>query len=138
MSEQTERAEKTRTYYLSTLEMYNLDTACRLITRAFGKHLYLVGTCAEGKRYRDVDVRLILDDDQFDALFPEAPAPLLWELLCIAIGDYLRQRTGLPIDFQIQRRTEANEKHSGPRNPLGRDRHYAGGGDGTPKWMEIA
>jgi hypothetical protein len=55
-----------------------------------------------------------------------------WQLLSLALGDYLRKRTGLPIDFQIQRQTQANERHSKPRNPLGMKRTFAGGGDGTP------
>jgi hypothetical protein len=81
--------------------------------------------------YRDVDVRLMLDDGQFAAACPTRER---WELLCLAIGTYLRERTGLPVDFQIQRAAEANEKHDGPRNPLGTGRMFAGGGDGTPEW----
>ena len=51
-----------------------------------------------------------------------------------AIGAYLKDRTGLPIDFQIQRTDIANAAHDGPRNPLGMGRVFAGGGDGTPPW----
>ena len=80
--------------------------------------------------YRDVDVRLILEDDEFDKVIGTDRAR--WELLSLAIGDYLRLRTRLPIDFQIQRQTEANERHDKPRNPLGMARTFAGGGDGTP------
>jgi hypothetical protein len=64
-----------------------------------------------------------------------------WELACLSIGAYLSSRTGLPIDFQIQRISEANAKHGHrPRNPLGMGgaaaRVFAGGGDGTPAWEQ--
>ncbi|MGB6771157.1 MAG: hypothetical protein WBF51_04045 [Candidatus Dormiibacterota bacterium] len=121
---------------LTTAEMYDLDAACRMIARAFDCP-YLVGSAGiEGRRdYRDVDVRLILSDEEFDKLFPDmAIGRPRWELLCVALGDYLRIRTRLPIDFQIQRQTEANQKHNGKyRNPLGMARNFAGGGDATPE-----
>lgn len=43
-----------------------------------------------------------------------------WSLICISISHWLRLRTGLPIDFQIQPQTWANEqypKHT--RNAIG-------------------
>ena len=46
---------KTRTDLLTTLEMYELDAACRLISRAFdGGPPYLVGTPATAARKRTV------------------------------------------------------------------------------------
>lgn len=125
---------------LSTLDLHNLDVACQMISAGFDSPPYLVGTAgafAEGDGYRDVDVRLILGDEDFAAICPTRDR---WELLCVAIGTWLRERTGLPVDFQIQQRTAANEKHDKPRNPLGltvrgrRSRVFAGGGDGTPEW----
>jgi len=123
-----------RTDSLTTVELYNLDAACRLVSRAFnGGPPYLVGSAGIGGTggYRDVDVRLILDEDEFAAVCPTRER---WELLCLAISAYLSERTGLPIDFQIQRTKEANERFSGSRNPLGMGRVFAGGGDGTPEW----
>ena len=126
---------KARTDLLTTVEMYNLDAACRLIRRAFrGARPYLVGTAGAGgaDTYRDVDVRLMLDDDEFAAVCPDLAR---WELLCVTISAYLSERTGLPVDFQIQRTREANERYGGKmRNPLGGGRIFAGGGDGTPLW----
>lgn len=116
---------------LTTSQMYELDGACDLIRRAFGPP-YLVGSAGlRGRRdWRDVDVRLILDDEEFAKVCPTLER---WELLSVAIGDYLRHRTRLPIDFQIQRQTEANEKHGDkPRNPLGMMRKFAAKGDATP------
>ena len=126
---------KARTDLLTTTEMYNLDLACRLISRAFdGGPPYLVGTAADGEAqaYRDVDVRLMLSDEEFATV---CPTQARWELVCVAISAYLRERTGLPVDFQIQRAREANERYSGKvRNPVGMGRTFAGGGDGTPDW----
>jgi hypothetical protein len=126
-----------RAVQLSTTEIYELDRACVAIKRAFGQHPYLVGTAGFGERtaYRDVDVRLMLDDGKFAAVCPNRER---WELLCLAISAYLSGRTGLPVDFQIQVASIANEKHGDkPRNPLGMGgRVFAGGGDATPDWGE--
>jgi hypothetical protein len=131
---------KNRTDLLTTTEMYHLDQACQLISRAFGDECpYLVGSAGidnDGTRPRDVDVRLMLGDKEFAEICPTVER---WELLCLSIGAYLQARTGLPVDFQIQRTREANERYGGKaRNPLGisgrRSRIFAGGGDGVPLW----
>lgn len=103
---------------LSPRQMFLLDEACRPIRQAFDEPPYLVGTAGERGPFRDVDVRLILADAAYDAL-ADLHAPHLLPFLGLAIGEYLAARTGLPIDFQIQRQTEANAQHSKPRNPLG-------------------
>lgn len=120
---------------LATHDLHALDAACTLITHAFGRPAYLVGSAFDAAAWRDVDVRLILPDDEFDGLFPPGECGTRrWELLSLAIGAYLRERTVLPVDFQIQRQTEANERHNTPRNPLGIEsaRRFAGLGDATP------
>lgn len=117
---------------LTTLEMHRLDVACQPIWRAFGHGTYLVGSASIGAadEFRDVDVRTILPDEEFDALFAGRPA--LWELICTSVGQTLYDLTGgLPVDYQIQRMTEANANFSGPRNPIGTGRPYAGLGDAT-------
>lgn len=131
-----------RSDLLTTTQMFHLDRACELVTRAFGTPPYLVGSAGadnDGSGYRDVDVRLMLPDDEFDQVCPTQER---WELLSLAIGVYLAERTGLPVDFQVQRMTEAAARHGkGIRNPLGLGgragqggRRFAGGGDGTPEW----
>lgn len=124
-----------RSDQLTTIELFRLDRACGLITAAFGTgSVYLVGTAGIGGHsgYRDVDVRLILDDDEFDVTCPTRER---WALLCLTIGAWLRAETGLPVDFQVQQVTTANDRHGGkPRNPLGMRRSFANGGDGTPPW----
>jgi hypothetical protein len=102
---------------LSPRQMFLLDEACRPIRQAFGTAPYLVGTAGERGPYRDVDVRLMLDDFAYDQLGKLGPATI--PFLGLAVGEYLAARTGLPIDFQIQRTAEANAAHSGQRNPLG-------------------
>ena len=133
-----------RTDLLTTADLYNLDGACRIISRAFrGGPPYLVGSAGispEGasapQSYRDVDVRLILDEEEFAEA---CPTMARWELLCVAITAYLHERTGLPVDFQIQRQAEASERFKGcPRNPVGMGRIFAGGGDGTPEWPQVS
>lgn len=130
---------KHRADLLTTTEIYHLDQACQLVSKAFGgEHPYLVGTAGYGNAgsYRDVDVRLMLDGEEFAEACPTRER---WELLCLSIGAYLSSRTGLPIDFQIQRVTEGNARHGHrPRIPLGMGgeaaRVFAGGGDATPDW----
>ncbi len=120
-----------RVCQLTTTQLHDLDQACRLAFAAFGHPPYLVGTAGFGDAgaYRDVDVRLILPDDEFAAVCPTRER---WELLSVSIGAYLAQRTGLPVDFQVQQMTAANRLHDKPRNPLGMRRVFAGGGDATP------
>jgi hypothetical protein len=104
-----------------------LNQACLVIRRAFGEGPYLVGSSIDSKDYRDVDVRLMLDDDRYEAMFPgitKAGNPrchALWSLTCSSISLWLRQASGLPVDFQIQARSVANEKYPGAvkRIPLG-------------------
>lgn len=101
-------------------QMFLLDQACKPINEAFGNFgCYLVGTAAERQQYRDVDVRFIMADKRFDRLKKAVGLPGL-AFLGIAIGQHLASLTALPIDFQIQRQTEANHHHGGKmRNALG-------------------
>lgn len=130
--------QKRRKTSLTTLDLYLLEHACQPVWEAFGSgsagSTYLVGTAQTGGEYRDVDVRTILPDEEFDALFgaEDRNGKSLWSLMCAAIGRLLAEQSGLPVDFQIQRMTQANEKYDGQRNPIGAGRRdYAGGGDAT-------
>jgi hypothetical protein len=118
--------------YLTTANFDLLNLACLPVHEAFDTPPYLVGSALERARFRDVDLRTILPDDEWDALF--ADKPRLWSLCCLSVSHYLTDLTGLPVDYQVQRRTEANEKFGGRmRNPMGmRARLFAGGGDATP------
>lgn len=100
----------------------HLEAFGQCLRDAFGAMPYHVGSSIHGKTWRDVDVRVMLDDDRFDALFPGYAAyrqrDAWWSLVCSAISELGKQRTGLPIDFQVQRTSYANKKFPGPRNPL--------------------
>lgn len=108
--------EKRRVCYLTVPEFFRLDWCCRGLLDAFGHPPFLVGSVMDRPDYRDVDVRLMLPDEQYAAMFPNKYAQLL---LNAAVSDWLKAQTGLPIDFQFQDTTRANEEHPGKRNPLG-------------------
>ncbi len=87
----------------------------------FGHVPYHVGSSLERKDWRDVDVRLILPDDEFTALFGKNQSaetnPKLGAIT-LAFAALGAQMTGLPIDFQIQPQSWANAKYPGPRSAL--------------------
>ncbi len=90
----------------------HLDLFGLVVQDAFGHRPYLVGSAVEGKQWRDVDVRLILPDDEWEGLFGPAlhqgsPDPK-WSSVCMAYSALGKEMTGLPIDFQIQSRSHAN------------------------------
>lgn len=116
--------------YLSPHQMHRLDLACKPLAHVgFGP--YLVGSVNERPDYRDVDVRLILSDEEWDAKFGpiadergEAHHDSFWLVVCAALSHWLSDVSGLPIDFQIQRQSEANNYYDGFCNPLGRTRPW--------------
>lgn len=103
-----------------------LEAFGQWIYDAFGETAYHVGSSTKGKTWRDVDVRLMLDDAEFDALFPgyrdADQRDAKWALICAAISELGKRLTGLPIDFQVQRASKANDLYGQGgghyRNPL--------------------
>lgn len=118
---------RTRAHFIGAPEFFNLNQACRAIVDAFDWNVYLVGSSMKKRDFRDVDIRCILDDDEFDKLFPGVGnntwTDAKWSLLCSSISAWLKNQTNLPIDFQFQRRTNANAEYSSKdghlRNALG-------------------
>ena len=115
---------KKKACYVGAPAIFALETACRQINEAFGNYgCYLVGSAMERPDWRDVDVRFIMDDEKFAAEFPDAgqhwEQDAKWLLLTVAISERLSKVTGLPIDFQIQPQTYANERHKGLRSAIG-------------------
>ncbi|HEY8096131.1 MAG TPA: hypothetical protein VIE65_08555 [Methylobacter sp.] len=111
--------------YLHVTHQFNLNQVCRPLVDAFGWHIFQVGSSLVRRDWHDIDIRCILDDDEFERMFPGEsidPAtgrrPRL-DLLNTVMSEWLQSRTGLPIDFQFQWQTEANEKYKGPRSALG-------------------
>ena len=91
---------------------------------ALGTPPFHVGSSLTMKSgWRDVDVRLILDDGDYEVLGLGHPERThqngKWVALCLAFSALGKQMTGLPIDFQIQQQTHANRVYNGPRSALG-------------------
>lgn len=87
-----------------------LNLACWPIVHALGVP-YLVGSATNAKGWRDVDVRVMLDDARFAELFGDTRGHRtnpLWALMCGAIASHLSHATGLPVDFQIQSQTDVD------------------------------
>lgn len=121
--------ERHRSTDLTTVQLHALDHAVLLVNRGLGTpSTYLVGSVLTDRNHRDVDVRTMLDDEEFDRLFPSVQ---LWGLFCYLVSRWLSAEVGLPVDYQVQKTSIANERHHGMRNPLGRERLFAGGGDAT-------
>lgn len=106
--------------------VFALELACRQINEAFGGHgCYIVGSALDRPDWRDVDVRFILEDDEFQKLFPDAldqgrhEHDARWLILTTSISAWLSKVSGLPIDFQFQQQTHANKWHDGPRHAVG-------------------
>lgn len=108
----------TRSTFLLMSDFERLEEWCRNVRRVFDGNIpYLVGSANDRPDFRDVDLRVILSDDVFDAAYRN---PVKVRLMNRAISTWGQRETGLPIDFQIQRQTEANTEYmSARRNPMG-------------------
>ena len=91
------------------------------VKQAFDAMPYLVGSVERGEQnWRDVDVRVLLDEDAWEALTGDDVMRL--RALNLSVSLWGRQATGLPIDFQFQRAYDANEEFGGQgRNAIGID-----------------
>jgi hypothetical protein len=106
-----------RTSYLLQADFERLEEWCSNVRRIFKRPPYLVGSATQRVDFRDVDLRLILDDEAFDADWSDV---VKVRLMNRAISTWGQRETGLPIDFQIQRQSEANAQFpQGMRNPMG-------------------
>ena len=108
-----------RATFLIQSEFDRLEDWCRMVRVIFGPSFgpYLVGSVQERADYRDVDIRVLMSDANFDAVFRRRPEAV--RFLNRAFSVWGQQETGLPIDFQVQRQTEANAEFSGARNAMG-------------------
>lgn len=125
----TDRATTTdKTSYMpSPLALFKLREFGAAITDCIGETPYLVGSILrERSGWRDVDVRVMVDDETFAAIFGEDD---VWitngrlRLINMALSALGEQMTGLPVDCQIQQASEANAHYGGERRdpliPLG-------------------
>ena len=114
-----------------------LDHALMIVAEAFGEDCFQVGSSTKSTDYRDVDVRVIMPDEKFDALFGDWTAVRwqpFWSLICTSISLYLSQVTGLPVDFQIQRRGNVKQADwDEPRTVAG---HFPNHEEVKPPWAK--
>lgn len=106
--------------YVGMPAAMHLEEFASQVWAAFGEPPYLVGSATRSKSWRDVDVRLMLTAEQYAShgLRTDGRLDGKWTSLCMAYSALGRQMTGLPIDFQIQLDTKANEQYEGHRIPL--------------------
>jgi hypothetical protein len=103
-----------------------LDDFGEAVRDAFGAIPYLVGSATQHRNWRDVDVRLILDDDEYERQgfgHPDhAGYSTRLTAMVKAFSVLAHHMTGLPVDFQIQQQSRADREHpdhtAHPRIPL--------------------
>ena len=111
--------------YLHITERRILNDWCYLINEMFSQDTafgcYLVGGALTDPEYTDVDIRLIMPDEVYIARYDDKKR----KYLNLAVSLWGQKVTGLPIDFQIQPQTLANERYPGAhrRRPMG-DPHF--------------
>jgi hypothetical protein len=93
-----------------------------IVADYFGHECYHVGSSLGRKDWRDVDVRLLLPDDEFTARYgriQSAEANPKLAAVTLAFSALGKAMTGLPVDFQIQPLSHANERYGEqPRSAL--------------------
>jgi len=123
-----------RSSYLQLTDFEILEEWCQKLRVVAGGNVpYLVGSVNRTPDFRDVDLRIILPDRLYDRYFRADPDRV--RLVNRALSIWGTRETGLPIDCQVQRMTEANEQFPGEyRNPMGlRDLARQGGETGRPR-----
>jgi len=119
-----QKPKASKATYTGAPACFTLTQACQQLNDAFGHFgCYQVGSSLDRADWRDIDVRFILSDEEFVKLFPDAgqhwESDPRWLILTVSISKWLSGLTGLPVDFQFQPQTHANERHKGKRNALG-------------------
>lgn len=115
--------EKHYAHHLGVTSFIELCFAAAIVKGAFheGYGVYLVGSALTRKDWRDVDVRHIISDDEFTRRFGEFVEPYdqnhFLRAFNLGISEWMRARCNLPVDYQVQPITKANEKYPSPGNP---------------------
>lgn len=104
-----------RCNYLTTEQDFALETACAPLEAA-GLHVFLVGSVLERPNWRDVDLRAVDIDGTLSAITGHR---VLRRVLNAAMSAWLRERTGLPIDFQFQDMDENATYRGRPKTARG-------------------
>lgn len=106
---------KSRATQLSVTERALLEDWARYLFPFLAETPFLVGSVLERPDYRDIDVRVILEDDRYAQLCELVDI----ERLGLLVSLWGQKVTGLPIDFQIQQMTAANDQFKSRRHALG-------------------
>lgn len=104
-----------RANWLTVEQAFVLNEACRVVREAFDDvsyGIYHVGSSLKRPNWRDVDVRCLVEPQHWAPLFGEGDDGATLKFLNVAISGYLRERTGLPVDFQFQHAERANAEFS--------------------------
>lgn len=123
MSQRTERGEARVNYLPSPAALYRLRLFGEQVSRLIDETPYMVGSVLDRPDYRDVDVRIMLDDKRFERWFGKdglwiTNGPLT--LANMALSAWAREITGLDVDCQFQRQSDANSEYGDhKRQPLG-------------------
>lgn len=112
-------------------ELY-LEEFGQMLRAVFGNDVYMVGSATRTTAFRDVDVRAILDAEEWVAWFPRLKVQSVesdwqrdpaWASITRAFAELGRRVTGLPIDFQVQPVEYANSRYppsaGHARHPIG-------------------
>lgn len=125
-----------RTHYLPVPESFRLEQTCSFISRALNETCYLVGSSLHSRGYRDVDIRVIMDDAKFEALFGKTGPNCsyltqpFWSLFNTAVSEYMHQATGLPVDFQVHKASDTHDEDKSKRIVFG----FVSARDLDPAW----
>lgn len=109
-------------YMPSPPALFRLRLFGEAVHTLIGQRAYLVGSVLTRPDHRDIDVRIMLDDETFERTFGGNG---LWitngslTLANMALSALAREMAGLEIDCQIQRASDANSEYGGTaREPL--------------------
>lgn len=132
--------EKKRFNYLRQPHIGRIDIALQPVLLALNEHsAYFVGSVLQRPNFNDIDIVVIMDDEKYDALFGPSGGTIapFAKWFNAASSELLRNMTNLPIDFRVQRFTNANKVYGGDehvRDPIGLN---GNGPDYDPAWKYI-
>ncbi len=103
-----------------------LDQFGQLVFAAWGDVGYQVGSSLTSSTWRDVDIRVMLSDEEYERRLGPVwqtgmrHKDLGYRAEMLAWSTLGERMTGLPIDFQVERESEANALFpTEGRNPIG-------------------
>lgn len=106
---------KQRSYFVTKSQHFMLNNWGEQLAELFnGNCAYHVGSSLERRDWFDIDVRILLEPQQYRHL----KETMNLDVLDAIVSQWGATVTGLPIDFQIQDRDEANNEYSGTRNAM--------------------